>query len=373
MMQDIDFENEHEHEREIQTDIVIDNNNDTQLLSDVEEGIIVESQFQNEFSSEMLQSNSMNPNFSTLQSVIPNNPSSSSSSSSSNVGFNEIQQQYSSFNASRTSSRSLSTNSNDDAHSTNVNFSITSTTNSSSVSLASSSNNELAPNGQMLIDPPFTSTEVATAKAESESESEGIFKASGSSSTTITADKLHSFVKEINTPSHHASASIPSLPSTPLTTLPSPTTTSHTSNTSATTNGHYSTSNPSSLTSNTVLPGKKPLKTIEIPYSKFEEEAKKYLIEQTHEIIIPSYSAWFDMTTIHDVEMQALPEFFNSCNKSKTPTVYKEYRDFMINAYRLNPTEYLTLTACRRNLTGDVCAIMRVHAFLEQWGLINYY
>ena len=29
-------------------------------------------------------------------------------------------------------------------------------------------------------------------------------------------------------------------------------------------------------------------------------------------------------------------------------------------------------TACRRNLAGDVCAIMRVHAFLEQWGLVNY-
>ena len=39
---------------------------------------------------------------------------------------------------------------------------------------------------------------------------------------------------------------------------------------------------------------------------------------------------------------------------------------------RLNPTEYLTSTACRRNLAGDVCAIMRSHAFLEQWGLINY-
>ena len=38
----------------------------------------------------------------------------------------------------------------------------------------------------------------------------------------------------------------------------------------------------------------------------------------------------------------------------------------------LNPSEYLTSTACRRNLAGDVCAIMRVHAFLEQWGLVNY-
>ena len=44
----------------------------------------------------------------------------------------------------------------------------------------------------------------------------------------------------------------------------------------------------------------------------------------------------------------------------------------MIDTYRLNPNEYLSITACRRNLAGDVCAIMRIHAFLEQWGLINY-
>nr|CAD7463850.1 unnamed protein product [Timema tahoe] len=59
-------------------------------------------------------------------------------------------------------------------------------------------------------------------------------------------------------------------------------------------------------------------------------------------------------------------------NKSKTPEIYLAYRNFMIDTYRLNPTEYITSTACRRNLAGDVCAIMRVHAFLEQWGLVNY-
>ena len=48
------------------------------------------------------------------------------------------------------------------------------------------------------------------------------------------------------------------------------------------------------------------------------------------------------------------------------------YRNFMIDSYRLNPSQYLTATACRRNLVGDVGAIIRVHAFLEQWGLINY-
>lgn len=94
--------------------------------------------------------------------------------------------------------------------------------------------------------------------------------------------------------------------------------------------------------------------------------------EQTHHIVVPSYSAWFDYNSIHVIEKRALPEFFNGKNKSKTPEIYLAYRNFMIDTYRLNPTEYITSTACRRNLAGDVCAIMRVHAFLEQWGLINY-
>lgn len=110
------------------------------------------------------------------------------------------------------------------------------------------------------------------------------------------------------------------------------------------------------------------------PQSKaaLEAAARSHLITQTHQIILPSYSTWFDMHQLHPIEVKSLPEFFNNRNRSKTPAVYKDYRDFMVNTYRLNPVEYLTVTACRRNLAGDVCAIMRVHAFLEQWGLINY-
>ncbi|XP_065079578.1 SWI/SNF complex subunit SMARCC1-like isoform X2 [Ochlerotatus camptorhynchus] len=110
--------------------------------------------------------------------------------------------------------------------------------------------------------------------------------------------------------------------------------------------------------------------TQEFPHNK--DDLEDNVTEQTHHIIVPSYSAWFDYNSIHVVEKRALPEFFNGKNKSKTPEIYLAYRNFMIDTYRLNPTEYLTSTACRRNLAGDVCAIMRVHAFLEQWGLINY-
>lgn len=104
----------------------------------------------------------------------------------------------------------------------------------------------------------------------------------------------------------------------------------------------------------------------------FENHIAKFRSVQAHDIIIPSYASWFEINSVNEIECKSLPEFFDSKSKYKTPTVYKTYRDFMINSYRMNPLEYLTITACRRNLMGDACAVIRVHSFLEQWGLINY-
>ncbi|SGZ50975.1 CIC11C00000001811 [Sungouiella intermedia] len=98
----------------------------------------------------------------------------------------------------------------------------------------------------------------------------------------------------------------------------------------------------------------------------------KTRIRQTHAIVVPSYASWFNMKLIHQIEKDSLPEFFNLTHPSKSPKIYANYRNFMVNAYRLNPNEYLTLTSCRRNLVGDVGTLMRVHRFLNKWGLINY-
>ncbi|CAO3594037.1 unnamed protein product [Absidia cylindrospora] len=103
-----------------------------------------------------------------------------------------------------------------------------------------------------------------------------------------------------------------------------------------------------------------------------QEQARRHLTEQPFEVIIPSYAAWFEFDRIHKTERRALPEFFNNANQTKTSVAYLDMRNFMVNTYRLNPLEYLTVTACRRNLTGDVCAMIRIHGFLEKWGLINY-
>lgn len=44
----------------------------------------------------------------------------------------------------------------------------------------------------------------------------------------------------------------------------------------------------------------------------------------------------------------------------------------MIHTYQQNPGQYLSQTACRRNLSGDVMSILCIHSFLEHWGLINF-
>ncbi|KAI8073108.1 hypothetical protein BC940DRAFT_290552 [Gongronella butleri] len=105
--------------------------------------------------------------------------------------------------------------------------------------------------------------------------------------------------------------------------------------------------------------------------SKRAKPADAYLAKQPFEVIIPSYATWFEFHQIHNNERTALPEFFAG-HATKTPNDYVNMRNFMVHTYRHNPLEYLTVTACRRNLLGDVAAITRIHAFLEKWGLINY-
>lgn len=105
---------------------------------------------------------------------------------------------------------------------------------------------------------------------------------------------------------------------------------------------------------------------------EFQEKARKYLVDQTQHVIIPSFAKWFNLNKIHPLEKKSFPDFFSEDSIYKTPKSYKYIRDFIVNTFRLNPKEYLTITAIRRNLAGDVTNIIRIHQFLEKWGLINY-
>lgn len=105
---------------------------------------------------------------------------------------------------------------------------------------------------------------------------------------------------------------------------------------------------------------------------KLEDKALRFLAKQTHPIIVPSFASWFDISTIHELEKRSVPDFFDDSSRFKSPKAYKDTRNFIINTYRLSPFEYLTITAVRRNIAMDVASIVKIHAFLEKWGLINY-
>ncbi|KAL5508808.1 hypothetical protein EMCRGX_G004058 [Ephydatia muelleri] len=130
-----------------------------------------------------------------------------------------------------------------------------------------------------------------------------------------------------------------------------------------------STSHQSTLPSTTSTAQDKPVSSDQ----RERVPGEDIVVPQSQPVIIPSYAAWFNYNSIHAIEKRSLPEYFSGKNRSKTPEIYIAYRNFMVDSFRLNPTEYLTVTACRRNMAGDVGAIMRIHGFLEQWGVINYH
>ena len=85
---------------------------------------------------------------------------------------------------------------------------------------------------------------------------------------------------------------------------------------------------------------------------------------------VPFYSGWFDFEKIHQIEKQNLPEFFGE-KVSKSARIYQRMRNFIVQLYWRNPRVGLTATTARRCVVGDACTVLRVHAFLEGWGLIN--
>ncbi|RDX64453.1 SWI/SNF complex subunit SWI3A, partial [Mucuna pruriens] len=87
---------------------------------------------------------------------------------------------------------------------------------------------------------------------------------------------------------------------------------------------------------------------------------------------IPSSSRWFAWEEIHETERAAFKEFFEASSITRTPKIYKEYRDFIINKYREEPSRRLTFTEVRKSLVGDVTFLHKAFLFLEKWGLINY-
>ncbi|KAL6996916.1 hypothetical protein U1Q18_007041 [Sarracenia purpurea var. burkii] len=87
---------------------------------------------------------------------------------------------------------------------------------------------------------------------------------------------------------------------------------------------------------------------------------------------IPRHSSWFSWDDIHETEKLHLREFFDGSSITRTPKIYREYRDFIISKYREDPSRRLTFTELRKSLVVDISLLHKVFLFLERWGLINF-
>ena len=93
---------------------------------------------------------------------------------------------------------------------------------------------------------------------------------------------------------------------------------------------------------------------------------------RAREVVVPSTAAWYRDEAVSSIERHSLPEFFDGSSQTKTPETFLHMRNLIVSLFREQPGLHLSVTECRRHLAADVGSVMRLHQFLEHWGLINY-
>jgi hypothetical protein len=82
----------------------------------------------------------------------------------------------------------------------------------------------------------------------------------------------------------------------------------------------------------------------------------------------------FSLSSISDLERKYL-HYLLSYSPVETvadvETNYVQIRNAIVNLYLLNKNQYLTGTECRRKIAGDISTILRIHEFLDAFGVIN--
>lgn len=87
---------------------------------------------------------------------------------------------------------------------------------------------------------------------------------------------------------------------------------------------------------------------------------------------IPTHSAWFAWKSIHSIEKEALPCFFEDDTCANADEKYIEYRNSMMRTFR-SKGKFVTFEDVTTNIEGGkIEDLTRLFNFLEEWGLINW-
>ncbi|TKY67550.1 SWI/SNF complex subunit SWI3D [Spatholobus suberectus] len=89
--------------------------------------------------------------------------------------------------------------------------------------------------------------------------------------------------------------------------------------------------------------------------------------------VVPTHCGWFSWSHIHPIEERMLPSFFNGKTENRTPNVYMEIRNWIMNKFHSNPNVQIELKDMSELNVGDLDARQEVMEFLDYWGLINYH
>ncbi|KAK1402640.1 SWI/SNF complex subunit SWI3D [Heracleum sosnowskyi] len=107
--------------------------------------------------------------------------------------------------------------------------------------------------------------------------------------------------------------------------------------------------------------------------AKIEAECKKIMSRNVGDHVVPVHCGWFSWTKIHTLEERSLPSFFSGKLENRTPELYMEIRNSIMNKFHANPNTKIELKDLSEISVGDLNAKQEIMEFLDYWGLINYH
>ncbi|ORX61651.1 hypothetical protein DM01DRAFT_1280611 [Hesseltinella vesiculosa] len=79
--------------------------------------------------------------------------------------------------------------------------------------------------------------------------------------------------------------------------------------------------------------------------------------------------SWLDLHEVHEVEKNAMPEWFSSKRRQQE---YISYRNHYVQQYHASPNNYLLAMSCKQAFpSADLVQLMKIHRFLELHNIIN--
>jgi hypothetical protein len=107
--------------------------------------------------------------------------------------------------------------------------------------------------------------------------------------------------------------------------------------------------------------------------NKPESQWEQLVSEPNDEVSDPKTPrpTWYQADSASSFERTMLPEWFDGSAPHRTPQSYRETREqIMVMSDRLG-NRHVTATLVRRSIVGDAGSLIRLHNFLNNWGLIN--